>query len=242
MIEIKNLSYRVQNKTILQDINLLIKEGDFVAMLGPNGAGKSTLLKIVMGITDNYSGSIKIRQKPHQWWLKRNIIGYLPQSEQFDNDFPATALEITLMGYAGIKGLFKSFSLQDKEKAIRCLEKVGLKGKEDYFIGHLSGGEFQRVMLARALVADSDILFLDEPESNLDKSGVSDFFQLLKSLNEKGKTIVVVSHDINILAKYTNYLVCLNRTLHFHDKTELFNAEVVKSAYGDLVKIVEKDY
>jgi zinc transport system ATP-binding protein len=242
MIDIRNLNYTVQNKTILQDINLTIQGGEFVAMLGPNGAGKSTLLKIILGLIRDYSGQILIEQKPHFEWLRKNIIGYLPQSEQFDTDFPATALEIILMGYAGIRGLFHSLTQQDRDKALQCLQTVGLSGKENYYIGHLSGGEYQRVMLARALITDSNILFLDEPEANLDKSGVSDFFELLKTLNERGKTIVVVSHDINILSKYTNYLICLNKTLHCHDKMELLNADVIKKTYGEIARLIEKDY
>jgi len=242
MIEIKNLNYSVKENSILENINLTINDGEFAAILGPNGAGKSTLIKIVLDLIKGYSGKVTIDGTFNKSWLKKNIIGYLPQGETFDVDFPATAREITLMGYAGIKGLVSRFSEKDKLLADKCLRKVGLAGKEMQYIGSLSGGEFQRVLLARALISGSRYLFLDEPEANLDQRGVVDFFKLLKELNNQGKTIVVVSHDINILTKYCSLLICLNRTLHFHDKVDLFNSEVVKKMYGDVTKIIEKDY
>jgi len=242
MIEIKALNYSVKGQTILEDINLTINNGDFAAVLGPNGAGKSTLLKIILGLIRGYSGTVEIDGTPNNVWLKKNIIGYLPQGETFDVDFPATAREIALMGYAGIKGVVSRFNRADKERADKCLQRVGLAGKEQQYIGSLSGGEFQRVLLARALVSESRYLFLDEPEANLDQKGVADFFELLKELNNQGKTIVVVSHDINILTEYCNLLICLNKTLHFHDKTELFGSEIVKKMYGEAIRLIEKEY
>lgn len=242
MITIKNLNYYIDKKHILEDVNLTIKDGEFAAVLGPNGAGKTTLLKIILGLTGDFQGSVTIDSVPQKIWLRKNIIGYLPQGETFEVTFPATARDITLMGYAGIKGLFSRFSRSDKNRADRCLKKVGLAGKEDRYIGSLSGGEFQRVLLARAIISDSRYLFLDEPEASLDQEGVDGFFRLLKELNREGKTIVVVSHDINVLNKYCSFLICLNRTLHFHDKAELFNSEVVKKMYGSVTKIIEKEY
>jgi len=242
MIEIKNLNYSINGKSILKDINLTIGDGEFAAILGPNGAGKSTLVKIILGLIRDYEGSVIIDGKPNRMWLKKNIIGYLPQGETYDADFPATAREITLMGYAGIKGLFTYFNSQDKKKADNYLQQVGMAGKEDQFIGSLSRGEFQRVLLARALIGDSRHLFLDEPEANLDQDGVVSFFKLLKEINNRGKTIIVISHDINTLTKYCSFLICLNRTLHFHDKTDLLNAEVVTKLYGDVTRIIHKKY
>lgn len=242
MIDIKNLNYSIKNKTVLKDVNLRIADGEFAAILGPNGAGKTTLLRIILGLIKNYHGAIKIDGVPNDKWLKKNIIGYLPQAESFDIDFPATSRDITLMGYAGIKGLFSYFNQDDKNKADYYLRKVGLTGKEDQYIGSLSGGEFQRVLLSRALIAESNYIFLDEPEASLDQEGVNGFFTLLKELNNEGKTILVVSHDINILSKYCNFLICLNKTLHFHDQVELCNSEVIKTMYGDVTRIIEKEY
>ncbi len=242
VIEIRDLNYNINRKPILQDINLSIKEGEFAAILGPNGAGKTTLLRIILGMIEDYRGTVFISGKPNREWLKQNRIGYLPQAEKQEADFPATALDITLMGYAGVKGLFHPFSDRDRKQAYTFLKQVGMANKEQQYIGSLSGGEFQRVLLARALMSGSDLLFLDEPEASLDTEAVKGFFQLLKELNRQGKTIVVVSHDLHILTQHTSFLICLNRTLHFHDKTELLNAEVIKRTYGEAVKLVDKIY
>ncbi|MBW6515534.1 MAG: metal ABC transporter ATP-binding protein [Candidatus Cloacimonetes bacterium] len=242
MIEIRNLNYQVNNKIILKDINLFLKKGEFIAILGPNGAGKSTLVKIIIALINDYRGTVLIEGSPNRQWMKKNRIGYLPQGEKLDADFPATALDIVLMGYAGTKGLFRSFSSSDKERAYHYLEIVGLVGKELQYIGSLSGGEFQRVLLARALMSESEIFFLDEPEASLDTESVKGFFQLLNDINQQGKTIIVVSHDLNILTQHTSFLICLNKTLHFHDKTELLSAETIKKTYGEAVKLVDKIY
>ncbi len=242
MIEIKNLNYSIKGKQVLENINLTINDGEFAAILGPNGAGKTTLLKIILNLIKDYQGSILVDGTNIKTRPEKRIIGYLPQNETFDIDFPATARDITLMGYAGIKGLFKRFSDTDRNIADNCLRKVGLSGKESQYIGSLSGGEFQRVLLSRALISDSKYLFLDEPEASLDKQGVAGFFELLRQLNKTGKTILVVSHDINILTKYCSLLICLNRTLHFHDKAELFNSEIITNMYGEATRILEKDY
>ncbi len=242
MISIKNLNYQKNGKIILKDISVSIQEGDFVAILGPNGAGKTTLLKIILGLISDYSGTVEIDNLSSHKWLRNNIIGYLPQGEKFDTDFPATALDITLMGYAGIKGLFKSFNKEDKNKAKLCLEQVGLLDKSNQYISTLSGGEFQRVLLARALISGSRYLFLDEPEANLDREGVRGFFQLLKEINSEGRTIVVISHDINILTEHCNMLICLNKTLHCHSKTELMSGEMLQAFFGDTMKVIDKEY
>jgi zinc transport system ATP-binding protein len=242
MIEIKSLSYRINNKVILEDIDLLIKKGEFAAILGPNGAGKTTLLNIIIGTINGYRGSVFIEGKTNRQWLKENRIGYLPQREKYDSDFPATALDIALMGCAGVKGLFRSFSGADRERALSCLSQVGLDNKEDRYIGSLSGGEFQRVLLARALMSESRILFLDEPEASLDTESVKGFFQLLKELHQHGMTIIVISHDLNILTEHTSFLICLNKKLHFHDRTELVNAEIIKKTYGEAVNLIDKVY
>ncbi|MCB5230514.1 MAG: metal ABC transporter ATP-binding protein [Candidatus Cloacimonas sp.] len=242
MITIKNLNYKIGRHSILEDINLTIQQGEFVAILGPNGAGKTTLLKLIIGEISNYQGSIEINGVNNQEWLKKNRIGYLPQKEFFDLDFPATALDIVLMGIVSQKGLFKTFNKKERAKGIEYLNLVGLKNKEHQYISSLSGGEYQRVLLARALMTESNLIFLDEPEANIDRNTVTDFFELLKDLNQQGKTIIVVSHDINVMTKYCTFLICLNKTLHFHDRTELFNADVVRRSYGDSVQLIEKDY
>jgi len=240
MIQINDLNYRVRNRDILLNINLTIKKGEFAAIIGPNGAGKSTLLKIILGLTRGYSGEVFIEGKKNSIWLRNKIIGYLPQKEEFDRGFPATVLDIALMGIAGKKGLFNAFLKADKEKAIEKLKLVGMDSLRNQYIGSLSGGEFQKVLLARALIGGSDYLFLDEPEAGVDRESIESFYRLLLKLNKAGKTILIVSHDISVIPRYCEFLICLNKTLHCHTKSELVNSEIIKKTYGDVVKIIEK--
>jgi zinc transport system ATP-binding protein len=242
MIEVSNLNFRKKNKYILENIQLQIPKGEFVAIIGPNGAGKSSLLKIILDLITDYEGEIKIEGISNKVWLKQNMIGYLPQHEEFDPNFPARAIDIVLMGLAGMRGVFHSFSKQDHVKAEKAMEQVGVLQVKKNYIGTLSGGEFQRVLLARALVTGSDYLFLDEPEASVDQDGVVGFFDLLADLHKQGKTIITVSHDLNVLTNYCDFLICLNRTLHCHTKTELVNAELLHKTFGETVHIIEKGY
>ncbi len=242
MIQISNLQYGLGGKSILENINLEIPDGEFVAIIGPNGAGKSTLIKLLLGIWEMQQGSIQIDGINQQEWLKTNIFGYLPQHEEFDRSFPATALDIALMGLAGKLPLATRFKPLHKQAALTALEQTGVADLAKRLIGNLSGGEFQRVLLARAIVGGSRYIILDEPEASLDRPSVESFFALLKSLNEAGHTIITISHDLNVLSRYCSFLVCLNRTLHCHNHTELVSAEIIHNTFGDSVRIIEKDY
>lgn len=240
MIEVENLNYYIDGKTILQDINFTIERGTFTSIIGPNGAGKSTLLKVILGLINSYKGSIKIDGLGHKLWLRNNIIGYVPQKEQFASDFPATVMDIVLMGLAGRKGLFKSFSAADRKRAEEVMEEVGIGHFRDSYIGTLSGGEFQKVLLARAIICDAAYIFLDEPETSVDKRGVANFYELLARINREGRTILVVSHDVNTTVEFASSIICLNRTLHCHNKPELLSSEIIKKTYGDVIRLIER--
>lgn len=242
MIEVKNLSFKAQNREILSKINLKIDKGDFVAVVGPNGAGKSTLLKIIIDLIDGYEGNVLIENTDNKTWLKRNVIGYLPQAEAFDKNFPATAEDLVLMGLVGKVGLFRKFSKEDRKMVDEVLGYVGMMEFKNTLIGRLSGGEFQRILIARALISDSDYLFLDEPEAGVDSGSIAEFYNLLLNLNKMGKTIVLISHDINMVLKYSTHLVCLNKTLHSHTRSELVTSEMITRAYGEVMQIVEKGH
>ncbi len=242
MIQISNLQYSIGGKSILENINLEIPDGQFVAIIGPNGAGKSTLIKLLLGIWQMQEGFISIDGIKQSEWLKANVFGYLPQHEEYDRSFPATALDIALMGLAGKLALAKRFKDHHKQAAMAALEQTGVANLAKRLIGNLSGGEFPRVLLARAIVGDSRYIILDEPEASLDRPAVESFFALLKTLNEAGHTIITVSHDLNILSHYCSFLVCLNRTLHCHNHTELVSSEIIHNTFGESVRIIEKDY
>nr|MDK2850193.1 zinc transport system ATP-binding protein [Candidatus Cloacimonadota bacterium] len=242
MIKITNLQYRIGDKSILEDINLEIPRGVFAAIIGPNGAGKSTLIKLLLGTIELKTGEIEIDGIPQKRWLKENSFGYLPQREEYDPLFPATALDIVLMGIAGKVPLGRHFSAAHKAEALEVMRMCGIQNKANELIGNLSGGEFQRLLLARAIITKSEYLILDEPEAGIDRPGVTSFFKLLKQLNEQGKTIITVSHDLNTLSEYCSLLICLNRRLHFHNKTELVNAEIIHKTFGESIRLIDKDY
>ncbi|MDY6787382.1 MAG: metal ABC transporter ATP-binding protein [candidate division WOR-3 bacterium] len=242
MIEVNNVNYYAGNKHILKDINLTIEDNEFAAVLGPNGAGKSTLIKIILGLINDYSGTVTINGVNNRKWLTENVIGYLPQREEFDRLFPATVMEICLMGLAGKRGLFRNFTDEDRENARKALDYVNLIDLKDHMIGSLSGGELQRMYIARALVSQSNYLFLDEPEAGVDKQKITQFYSLLKDLNEEGKTIILISHDIGTVMEYSKQVICLNRQLHCHREAQLVNADIIKETYGDVVKLIHKEY
>lgn len=240
MIEVRDVSYKIENTDILIDINLTIEKGEFAAIIGPNGAGKSTLLKIILGTIHGYKGEVLIEGIPNTIWLKNHTIAYLPQQEIFDRDFPATAEDIVLMGLAGKRGLIRRFTAEDRKKAAESLEFANAYHLENHLIGSLSGGEMQRVFIARALVCDSDYIFLDEPEAGVDVEKSASFYNLLTKLHDLGKTILLISHDINMMTKYSSFLICLNKTLHCHTSPELVSSETIKRTYGDVLQIIEK--
>ena len=240
MIELRQVNYLINGTEILKDIHLTIQKGEMAAIIGPNGAGKSTLIRIILGMIRGFTGEILIEGKPQKEWLRYNYLGYLPQHEHFDRSFPASARELVLMGIAGSKGLFRGFTKSDKDLADHFLEKVGLPGFAKKQIGNLSGGELQRVYLARALISGTDYLFLDEPEAGVDKNGVSLFYKILNELRKEGKTILIVSHDLTVTAKSCTMIICLNKTLHCHSRPELVNADIIRRTYGDVMQIIER--
>ncbi len=242
MIEIAGLNHQINSLPILEEINLRLEDGEFVAIIGPNGAGKSTLIKLILGLLPVQSGSISIDGLPHLDWLRQHPIGYLPQREEYDRRFPATALDIVLMGLAGEVGLGVRFKTSHRKRALAAMETTRTGGLARKMIGALSGGELQRVLLARALVSDSKYLFLDEPEASVDQPGVQNFFELLRQLHKQGKTIITISHDLHTLTDYCTFLVCLNRRLHCHNQTEMVNSELIHKTFGEAVRIIEKNY
>lgn len=240
MIELKDVNYRIGNTEILRDINLVIEKGEMAAIIGPNGAGKSTLLRIILGMVAGFTGEVLIEGQPQREWLRDNACGYLPQHEQFDRNFPATVEEIVLMGASRRRGLFRTFTREDRREVLALLERVGLAGFGDKLIGDLSGGERQRAFLARALLSGTGYLFLDEPEAGVDRSGVSLFYNILNELHDEGKTILTVSHDIANTVNTCSMLICLNRTLHCHTRPELVTADIIHRTYGEVMRIIER--
>ena len=208
LIKINDLFYKYNKTDVLENINLSIKNNDFLAIIGPNGGGKSTLLKLILGLLTPQNG--KIQKK-----IKNNQIGYVPQNTNLNIDFPITALEIVLMGHIVSKKRIFGYSKEDIACAMESLKKVSMEKFANSKIGDLSGGQRQRVFIARALCSNPKIMLLDEPTASIDVKGQREIYELLKELN-KFICIVVVSHDISVLLNYAKNVAHINKNLVYH--------------------------
>ncbi|HJE03274.1 MULTISPECIES: metal ABC transporter ATP-binding protein [Arcobacteraceae] len=213
LINIENLFFKYQKTDVLENINLKIRDDDFLAIIGPNGGGKSTLLKLILGLLTNYSGRIEKN-------IKTDEIGYVPQNTNLNMDFPITALEIVLMGHNSSKKRLFGYSKESISCAKKSLEQVGMLNHINSKIGDLSGGQRQRVFIARALCSKPKIMLLDEPTASIDVKGQQEIYELLKDLN-KTICIVVVSHDLSILLNYAKDVAHINKSLVYHSLEEL---------------------
>jgi len=214
VLEIQHLSFAYEKQIVLEDINLKIKQNDFLAIIGPNGGGKSTLLKLILNINPLTKGSIKIFNQSSP--LNIHQIGYVPQNTNVNTNFPIKVIEVVMMGYKGKNSPIFGHSKEEMNFATTALKKVGMENFSQNKIGSLSGGQRQRVMIARALCASPKILLLDEPTSSIDITGQKEIYQLLKELN-KNITIIVVSHDISVILEYASCVAHINKTLSYHD-------------------------
>ena len=208
LIQIENLSHSYGNTKALENINLTIKNNDFLAIIGPNGGGKSTLLKLILELLPLQNGKL-IKN------IKNSEVGYVPQNTNLNTDFPITALEVVLMGHIKTKRKLFGYAKEDINCALNSLRQVGMENFANKKIGDLSGGQRQRVFIARALCSSPKILMLDEPTASIDVKGQQDIYELLRELN-KSIAIVVVSHDLSILLNYAKDVAHVNRSLVYH--------------------------
>ena len=222
LINIKNLSVSYDNLKVIDNISLKIFEGEFVGIIGPNGGGKSTLLKSMLGLINIDSGIININEKN---------IGYVPQFATVDKRFPISVLEVVLSGMIdkNIKPFFK-FNKEMIEKAYSKLEQVGIKDLANRQISELSGGQFQRMLIARALAVDPKILFLDEPTASVDTVSMNNIYELLEKIN-KDTTIVLVTHDLMSISKKVSKVVCLNKKVTYYGKP-ILEKDTLDHLYG----------
>ncbi len=233
-IEIKELYFKYENNLVLENISLEVPKGEFLGIIGPNGGGKTTLLKAILGLVKPDSGSIEIFGSS----IARNqhLVGYVPQYSLFDLDYPISVMDVVLTGRLGRKRMLKGFDGEDKEIAENALDLVGLSSFRNRLAGELSGGEKQRVLIARALAKKPKILLLDEPTASVDATSGKNFYSILQGLNPE-MTIILVSHDIGAVSQNVKKIACLSRTLVFHDSKELTN-EMIEAAYHCPVDLI----
>ena len=224
ILEIEGLTFRYEDRNVLEDINLQVPKGAFLGLVGPNGSGKSTLLKCLLGVLKPKQGSIRLFGVDSKKFKEWNKVGYVSQkANSFNSGFPATVFEVVSMGLVSKKGLFRFFTKNDKEKVEKAIADVGMSEFQGRNIGELSGGQQQRVFIARALVSDPELLILDEPTVGIDVKNVESFYEILEDLNKRlGITLILVTHDMGAVTEKVTHVACLNKHLHFHGNVEKF--------------------
>jgi manganese/zinc/iron transport system ATP- binding protein len=238
ILDVHDVTVAYHRKPVLWDIDLTLDEPHLVGVVGPNGAGKSTLIKAILGLVPMASGSVQVFGQPVSKVRKR--IGYVPQRESVDWDFPISVLDVVLMGTYGRLGWFWRPSQADREWARECIEKIGLGAYANHQIGQLSGGQQQRTFLARALAQRADIYFMDEPMAGVDAATEHAVFKLLEELRAQGKTVIVVHHDLRTVPRYFDYVVLMNMRLVASGPTETaFTRENLQKAYGGRLDVLE---
>lgn len=231
VIEVEGLSVNYEKTPVLWDVNFGLPEGKLVAIVGPNGAGKSTLLKSLLGLLTPLSGNVKFFG--HSLSAVRRQVAYVPQRESVDWDFPITVFDLVLMGRYGRQGLFKRPSKQDRLDVMTYLEKVGLESFAKRQISQLSGGQQQRAFLARALIQEADIYLMDEPFTGIDITSTKTIIEIMQSLRDAGKTLLVVHHDLTSVEKIFDWCVLLNKCLvGCGPVASTFTPELIDKTYG----------
>jgi ABC-type Mn2+/Zn2+ transport system ATPase subunit len=238
-ISIKGLSVSYDKKIVLTNIFLELEPGNVYGVIGPNGAGKSTLFKAILGLVDLNAGHITVDGQPIAE-QRKNIV-YVPQRDDVDWDFPATVLDIVLMGRYPHKKLLQRLDKNDKEAALAALREVGIEHLKDRQIGELSGGQQQRVFIARALCQGAGVLMLDEPFVGVDITTEEKIIGILRRLANEGKLLLVVHHDLSTVRSYFDKVILVNqRLIASGDTDSTFTDENIGKAYGGQLPILQK--
>lgn len=235
IIHIEDVWFSYDGTPVLEGVSLDIYEHDFLGIIGPNGGGKTTLLKLMLGLIEPDRGSVCIMGK--QPALHRTDIGYVPQYRTFDFGYPISVMEVVLMGRLGhIRRPFRKYRPEDRRIAEACLDMMDIGDLADRQVDQLSGGQQQKVILARALATEPRVLLLDEPTNHVDVRTEVHFFEILKQLHED-MAIVLVTHDIGAVSVYVDRIACLNRKLFIHDSGEI-TGEMLAETYQCPVELI----
>lgn len=238
-LSIYDLTVAYHRKPVLWDISLDIPEGRLVGVLGPNGAGKSTLIKAVMGLVPWVSGRIHVFGQPYR--RSRQRVGYVPQRESVDWDFPVDALDVVAMGLYGRIGWCRPVLRRHRQAALAALEQVGIADLASRQISQLSGGQQQRTFLARALVQDADLYLMDEPFAAVDAATERAMIEILQSMRARGKTVLVIHHDLQTVNEFFDHVVLLNMRLVADGPTdEVFTPENLRKTYGGRLTLLDE--
>lgn len=238
-LSIHDMTVAYSRKPVLWDVDLDVPEGKLIAIVGPNGAGKSTLIRAALDLMPRASGRVLIYGQPYR--KQRKLVGYVPQRESVDWDFPVTALDVVTMGRYGKIGWCRPVRRSDKDVAMHALERVGLADLACRQISQLSGGQQQRTFLARALAQDAKLYFMDEPFAAVDAATEAAIVEILREMRSNGRTVLVVHHDLQTVPDYFDYVILLNmRIVAFGPTEETFTVENLQRTYGGRLTLLEE--
>ena len=239
-VEVTDLTVAYGEKPVLWDVDLALPVGTLMAIVGPNGAGKTTLIKSILGLTHIAAGQVLIYDKPYE--EQRDLVAYVPQRGSVDWDFPTSVLDVVMMGRYGNLGWFRRPGKNEQKLALEALDKVGMADYADRQISQLSGGQQQRTFLARALVQDAQVYFMDEPFQGVDATTERAIVTLLKELRIAGKTVVVVHHDLQTVPEYFDWVTLLNvRRIASGPVDQVFSDENLRLTYGGRVAFLSRN-
>jgi manganese/zinc/iron transport system ATP- binding protein len=233
-IEVTDLTVAYGERPVLWDVDLIVPPSTLMAIVGPNGAGKTTLIKAILGLLPIAAGQVLIYGQPYS--EQRRLVGYVPQRGSVDWDFPTSVLDVVTMGRYGALGWFRRPGRAEHAQALDALAQVGMVDYANRQISQLSGGQQQRTFLARALVQDAQVYFMDEPFQGVDAITERAIVDLLKSLRAAGKTVIVVHHDLQTVPEYFDWVTLLNvRRVASGPVDEVFTEENLRLTYGGRV-------
>lgn len=232
-VSLENVFFSYNGRPVLHDVTMAVNKGEFLAIIGPNGGGKSTLLKLMLGLLKPDRGRISILGLAPE--KAAHYIGYLPQDVSINRSFPISVMDVILMGRLRHKGRSR-ISTRDRKAAVDTLDRLNIGNLADRRVSDISGGQREKVFLARALITDPEILMLDEPSTNLDTDAQTELYKLLKQINAE-KTIILVSHDLMVLSTHVKSVACVNRDVHFHAGSEI-TSEMFHMAYPCPVELI----
>lgn len=218
LIEIEHLSAGYDGKQVLNDINLTVYQDDYLGIIGPNGGGKTTLMRLILRLMKPTEGNIRYYKDGKE--VKEISMGYLPQYNSLDKQFPISVYEVVLSGLSKTKSLFSRYTQAQHQQVLDTLERMQLMEFKDRHIAALSGGQLQRVLLARAIVSKPDVVILDEPNTYIDRRFQKQMYEMLEQIN-KECAIIIVSHDVAEVLNNVKHIACVNHHLHYHDTTDM---------------------
>lgn len=233
LIKLDNVSYSINSKAILRNVDLQIRKNDFIGVIGPNGGGKTTLIKILLGILKPNQGSVFYRNDLN--------IKYVPQFSNFEKTFPIKVLDVVLSGLENGKlKAFRRYTENEKNHAVSLLDKLEIADLKDRQIGGLSGGQMQKVLILRGIISNPDIILLDEPTASIDTKSKNTIYSYLKELN-KDMAIFLVTHDMAVISSYVKTVGCLNIDFHYHNDKHL-DSESLEKTFGCPIDLIAHGY